>query len=72
MISPLPEEVIRLRKSVQSRSELGITAAQDKCAVMLHTSRRAWQQWERGERKMHRAFWELVNIKCGMCMDVDE
>ena len=66
MTSPLPAEVVKLRESIQAREGLGITAAQDLCAGMLHTSRRAWQQWERGERTMHPAFWELARIKSAM------
>lgn len=66
MGSPDPESVIELRKSLQSRLDVGITDAQDKCAEMVHTSRRSWQQWERGERKMHPAFWELVTIKSNL------
>lgn len=63
MSSPSPAEVMALREAVQTRDGIGITAAQDACAAMLHTSRRAWQQWERGERNMHPAFWELAQIK---------
>lgn len=66
MSSPSPTEVMALRESVQARDGIGITAAQDACAVMLHTSRRAWQQWERGERNMHPAFWELAQIKAAI------
>lgn len=62
--NPEPAEVAELRERTQNRNSIGITAAQDYCAKMLHTSRRAWQQWERGERKMHPAFWELISIKC--------
>jgi hypothetical protein len=54
-----------LRKQIQTSNGIGITAAQDLCAAMLHTSRRAWQQWERGERNIHPAFWELISIKSG-------
>lgn len=64
--NPAPDEVQALRRGLQGRENLGITAAQDRCASMLYTSRRAWQQWERGERKMHPAFWELISIKCSM------
>lgn len=60
---PAPAEVIALREAVQQRDALGITAAQDHCASLVHTSRRSWQQWERGERRMHPAFWELAQIK---------
>ncbi|WP_318493432.1 helix-turn-helix domain-containing protein [Photobacterium leiognathi] len=66
MDNPKTAEIVSLRESIQSTNRIGITAAQDKCAGMLHTSRRAWQQWEKGDRKMHPAFWELINIKCGM------
>ena len=63
--SPPPEKVKALREQIQTSDSIGITAAQDLCAGMLHTSRRAWQQWERGERNMHPAFWELISIKSG-------
>lgn len=60
---PDRDEVVRLRESVQETLGVGITAAQDWCAQAVHTSRRAWQQWESGERRMHAAFWELAGIK---------
>jgi putative transcriptional regulator len=63
MISPTPTEVKNLRKMIQSQFCLGITDAQDKCASMVHVSRRSWQYWERGERTMHAAFWELLTLK---------
>ena len=66
MNSPEPNDVVNLRAVLQSETSCGITAAQDKCAELLHTSRRAWQQWEKGDRKMHPAFWELINIKRAM------
>jgi hypothetical protein len=50
MANPDPSQIQALRESVQARKGLGITAAQNFCADALHTSRRAWQQWERGER----------------------
>lgn len=61
--NPDPKQVRALRERVQARRDIGITAAQDKCAELLHTSRRAWQQWEKGERRMHPAFFELAEIK---------
>lgn len=64
---PDPQEIMALRGSIQERKNLGITAAQDECAELLHTSRRSWQQWERGERRMHAAFWELIQIKAKAC-----
>lgn len=63
MESPSPDVVIELRQSIQRRYGIGITVAQDKCAEAVHTTRRSWQQWERGERNMHPAFWELASLK---------
>lgn len=63
---PDPAQVKAVRERLQRRDGLGITAAQDVCAAMLHTSRRAWQQWEAGDRRMHPAFFELVAIKIKM------
>jgi DNA-binding transcriptional regulator YiaG len=45
----------------KARANAGIT--QKKAAEMLHTSIRAYQQWEAGDRAMHPAFWELFLIK---------
>jgi len=64
MDNPKKRQIVSFRESIQSKNRAVITAAQDECADMLHTSRRAWQQWEKGDRKMHPAFWELINIKC--------
>ena len=61
--NPAPAEVLAAREAVQARLECGITAAQDWCAEVLHTSRRAFQQWESGDRRMHPAFFELLSIK---------
>lgn len=60
---PDPKEVRALREAMQAQDCLGITAAQDLCAAAVHTSNRAWRQWEKGDRKMHPAFWELAQIK---------
>ena len=60
---PLAVDVRAAREAVQVRLECGITAAQDWCAETLHTSRRAFQQWESGDRSMHPAFFELLIIK---------
>lgn len=63
MESPTAAEVVALRTAVQEQRGIGITAAQDLCAEALHTSRRAWQQWETRDRGMHPAFWELACLK---------
>lgn len=60
---PSPTAVVAVRESVQRKSGCGITAAQDWCAETLHTSRRAFQQWETGERRMHPAFFDLLCIR---------
>ena len=65
-MTPTPDQVKRVRETVQANKDLGITAAQDLCAVTLHTSRRAFQQWETGARAMHPAFWELLTIKIAL------
>lgn len=61
--NPPPEQIRALRESVQARHEIGITAAQNLCAKAVFTSRRAWQQWEHGDRRMHPAFWEMAQMK---------
>ena len=64
--SPSAQEVVRLRQAVQDFAGVKITDGQDLCAQMLHTSRRAWQQWERGERRMHAAFWALARLRLSL------
>ena len=44
-----------------ARVAAGLTATE--AATLLHTSYRAWKQWEDGDRRMHPAFWELFLIK---------
>jgi hypothetical protein len=31
--------------------------------ALLHTTGRVFQQWAAGDRRMHPAFWELLQIK---------
>ena len=62
-IKPTAQQVKAAREDVMVKHGLGITAAQDQCAAALHTTRRAFQQWECGDRAMHAAFWDLLNIK---------
>ncbi len=45
----------------QLREQLGLTQLQ--AASLVHSSVRAWQQWESGERQMHPAIRELFIIK---------
>jgi len=61
MKSPTPQEI------KQARTDAGLTQTQ--AAHQVHSSLRAWQQWEyagaypRSGRKMHPAVWELFLIK---------
>lgn len=50
-IYPTPEEVMSARVA----AGLDLTEA----GLLLHTSNRTFQNWERGTAKMHPAFWEL-------------
>ncbi len=52
---PPPEEV----KAVRELAQLTQTEAGN----LVHTTCRAWQQWEAGDRRMHPAFWELFKYK---------
>lgn len=55
MTPPAPGEI------TATRQQAGLTQTQ--AAALLHTSLRAWQQWEHGDRRMHPAMWELFRIK---------
>lgn len=46
-----------------AREAAGLT--QEAAALVVYTSWRTWQDWERGERRMHPAFWELFLLKTG-------
>lgn len=61
--SPSCDEVKTARLRAQAELACGVTAAQDWCAAQLSTTRRVWQQWEAGDRRMHSAFWELFESK---------
>ncbi len=61
--SPLPSQIIAARDALQEFRKCGITEAQELCAEMLHTSHRAFRQWEAGDRGMHAAFFNLLQIK---------
>ena len=58
-----PQDVVLLREQVQKSLSLGITAAQDRCAEAVCSQRRAWQQWERGERHIHPGIYKLARIE---------
>lgn len=54
-MNPTPEAI----KAMREEKKLTQSAA----TKLVHSSLRAWQQWESGDRKMHPAFWELFNLK---------
>ena len=43
------------------RRDRGLSASE--AAALVHSTGRAWQRWEAGERRMHPAMWELARIK---------
>lgn len=72
----LEEEILRANKQakragqgevpahaeiLKARETLGLT--QKQCADRIHRTLRNWQRFERGERKMDPALWELFCIK---------
>lgn len=60
---PLPISIIAARQRVQDSMGLGITDAQLYCANLIYKGLRTWQQWEKNDRSMDPAFWELFKIK---------
>ena len=44
-----------------ARDSAGLT--QTEAACLIYATRRAWQEWEAGNRRMHPGLWELFNIK---------
>lgn len=54
-VPPLPKDIKAAR--------LGSGLTQSGAGLLVHSSLRAWQQWEAGDRKMHPAVWELFLLK---------
>lgn len=48
----------------QARIDVGLTQTQ--AAELIYKSIRTWQQWEKGDREMDAAFFELFKIKSSM------
>ncbi len=44
-----------------AREKAGLTTEQ--AAELVGVTRRAWQLWEAGDRKMQKGMWELFNLK---------
>ena len=53
--NPAPEQVRAARESA------GLT--QTEAATLIHSTMRAWQEWEAGNRRMHPGLWELFRSK---------
>ncbi|ORJ49431.1 hypothetical protein B2M27_15615 (plasmid) [Kluyvera intermedia] len=62
--NPTPDEIREARLSAELTQA---TAAQ-----LVYSSLNAWSQWERGERKMHPAIWELFQIKSQQIADLKD
>ena len=52
---PTPDEIRAAREAA------GLT--QTAAAELVHSTMRAWQWWESGDRAMHPAMWELFRLK---------
>ena len=59
MNNPLPAEIRAAREVA------GLT--QEAAGALIHGSRRAWQDYEAGARKMHPGLWELFRLKAQAC-----
>jgi putative transcriptional regulator len=56
-VNPKPEQIAK------ARHRAGLT--QKDAAELVHSSERAWQQWEGAQRTMPGAVWELFRLKTG-------
>jgi putative transcriptional regulator len=45
----------------QARTDAGLS--QTEAANLIYKGLRTWQQWEKGDRRMDPAFWELFLMK---------
>jgi DNA-binding XRE family transcriptional regulator len=59
MNNPTPAEIRAAREAA------GLT--QQEAGELIHGSRRAWQDYESGARKMHPGLWELFQAKAQAC-----
>ena len=55
---PLPADIRRLRL------DHGLT--QEAAGAAIYHSRRAWQDWERGQRKMDPALWQFFQERISL------
>lgn len=62
MTKPPPSVGAPTPQAIRSaREAAGLT--QTAAGRLVHSSLRAWQQWEAGARRMHPGLWELFCIK---------
>lgn len=59
MNNPTPADIRAAREAA------GLT--QEQAGELIHGSRRAWQDYEAGNRKMHPGLWELFRLKAQAC-----
>lgn len=55
MKQPTPEQILAKRTAAH--------LTQTQAALLIHSTKRSWQDWEAGINRMHPAWWELFNIK---------
>ena len=60
--SPAPAEIKAAR--------IGAALTQTEAAKLVYSALRTWQQWERGDNKMHPGLWELFVIKSSQIADL--
>ena len=61
--NPEPDQIRAARLSAE--------LTQESASRLVYSSLNAWSQWERGERKMHPAIWELFQIKTQQLIDIN-
>lgn len=59
----LGEELVAQREFLESELNIGTVEAQSMCASLVYVSLRGYQAWERNERKIQPAFFELLSLK---------
>lgn len=52
---PTPEQIARARERMKM--------TQAEASALIYKQWRAWDRWEKGTRKMDRAYWELWQLK---------
>lgn len=50
-------------RQIKSSPREAAGLSKTEAAALIYTSYRVWQRWEKGERAMHPAFFELFRLK---------